>query len=151
MITLNVSIKPFQFSSSSIDMKSKCKGLSSSYYFCPFFLGLAGAFFFLAPSFFYYYNLFYYSFFLLKYYSSSFSLSSTPFLSLRFHFINTFLPSKSYYLTVFILQRYVLYSAKVKSDFFKNSLVLINQALYQKFVNLFSRFYVALTCTFFLN
>jgi hypothetical protein len=48
MTILNVSIKPFQFSSSKILIKSKNRGFYS-YYFCPFFLGFAATFFFFAP------------------------------------------------------------------------------------------------------
>lgn len=132
-------------------MKSKCKGFCSSSYFCVFFLGLGGAFFFLVPYLFYYSNLFSSSFFLFKYYYSSFNLSPTFSLSFRFHFSKTFLPSKAYYLTVLILYSQFLQSAKLKSDFFKNYLVLMNQAFSSKLVNLLSMNSLALACTLFFN
>lgn len=99
---LKVSRKPFQFYSYKILIKSKNKGFCYSSSFCPFFLGLGGAFFFFAPSFFFSYsNRFSSYFFLIKYSSSYFNFSSQFYFNFKFHFNNIFLPSKGYYFTVF--------------------------------------------------
>lgn len=76
---LKVSISPFQFYSSRMLRKSKCKGPASSSPFCPFFLVFGATFFFLAfPSLFLFSSsiLFSSSAFLDKYSLSYFSLSS---------------------------------------------------------------------------
>lgn len=139
--TLNVSVNPFQFSSSKILIKSKNKGFCYYSYFCPFFFGLGGAFFFLLPSFFFSYSsLFYYYFFLVRYSSSSLSLSSQLSFNFKFHLIITFLPSIEYYFIVFNLSRKRWYSLKENDDFCKNWFALMNSAFSSKFVNLFKIF-----------
>ena len=125
--TLNVYVKPAQFYSSKILMKSKNSGFCYYYSFWPFFLGFAGAFFFFPPSFFFYYsNRFYSSFFFAKYYSNYLSFYSLFYFSFRLHLINTFFPSRGYSFTVFILYRKRSYSFKENVDLSKNWLALMN-------------------------